>query len=110
MTAAGNLKEPLLLLKPQQSQAADGTITRSYQQVAMVWGQVGPTKGQEATFADRLSSTYPMTITLRRRTDIAEGWRVERDGQSLRVRTVPPSPPSDPFMQIGCEQEEGGHG
>ncbi len=110
MRAAGTLSEPLLLLRPDIIHAADGSTTKSYEQVAMVWGQVRASTGSEAAVAGRFASTYPLTITLRRRTDVAEGWRIERDGQNLRVRAVIPHTGQDPFMQILCEQEEGDDG
>ncbi|WP_159436512.1 phage head closure protein [Pseudovibrio sp. Tun.PSC04-5.I4] len=104
------MNEPLLLLRSEQTQATDGTITRSYQQVAMVWGEVKSTAGSEALTAGRLSSSYPLTITIRRRTDVEEGWRVERDDQSLRVKAVEPAGVSAAFMRLSCELEEGRDG
>ncbi|SFT48478.1 phage head-tail adaptor, putative, SPP1 family [Pseudovibrio denitrificans] len=110
MRAAGTLNEPMLLLRPETTNGTDGSVTRSYQQVAMVWGQVEASTGSEATTAGRISSSYPLTITLRRRTDVAEGWRLEQDGQSLRVKAILPNSEQDAFMQILCEQEEGDDG
>lgn len=110
MRAAGRLKDPLLLLRPLQSQTTDGTITRSYQHVAMVWGEVKSIAGSEAVTVGRLSSSYPLTITIRRRSDVEEGWRVERDGQSLRVKAAEPVGSSAAFMQLKCELEEGSDG
>ncbi|GHB19532.1 hypothetical protein GCM10007094_04310 [Pseudovibrio japonicus] len=110
MRAAGTLSEPLLLLRPDIHHATDGSTTKSYAQVALVWGQVRPSTGTESMAAGRIASTYPLTITIRRRTDVAEGWRIERDGQSLRVRAVIPHAGQDPFMQILCEHEEGDDG
>ena len=110
MRAAGTLNEPLLLLRPEITNGTDGTVTKSYQQVAMVWGLAEVSAGSEATTAGRIASSYPLTITLRRRTDVAEGWRIERDGQSLRVKAVLPHTQQTAFMQILCEQEEGEDG
>ncbi|KZK81677.1 Phage head-tail joining protein [Pseudovibrio sp. W64] len=110
MRAAGTLNEPLLLLRPEITNGTDGSITKSYQQVAMVWGLVEVSTGSQSTAAGRIASAYPLTLTLRRRTDVAEGWRVERDGQSLRVKAVLPHSEQAPFMQILCEQEEGDDG
>ncbi|EEA94112.1 hypothetical protein PJE062_96 [Pseudovibrio sp. JE062] len=41
---------------------------------------------------------------------MAEGWRIERDGQSLRVKAIRPNSEQDAFIQILCEQEEGDDG
>lgn len=108
MKAAGTLKEPLFLLRPQENQLNDGTRTKSYQQVAMVWGQVSAAAGSEAFARDALITTHQLTITLRRRSDIRAGWRIERDGQSLRVKAVEPAPAHSPLMQVLCELEEEG--
>ncbi|QUS57246.1 phage head closure protein [Pseudovibrio brasiliensis] len=110
MRAAGTLNEPLLLLRPETTHGTDGSVTRSYQQTVMVWGQVEGSASSEATTAGRIASSYPLTVTLRRRTDVAEGWRIERDGQSLRVKAILPNSEQDAFMQILCEQEEGDDG
>ena len=110
MKAAGSLNEPLLLLQPQQSIATDGTVTRSYQQVAMVWASVKLEPGRETNTAGRMSALYPITILMRRRTDITEGWRIERDGSSLRVKAVEAASAAQPFMQVFCENEEGADG
>lgn len=58
MRAAGTLNEPMLLLRPETTNGTDGSVTRSYQQVAMVWGQVEASTGSEATTAGRISSSY----------------------------------------------------
>ncbi len=110
MRAAGTLNTPLLLLRPEVTNSTDGSVIRSYQQVGMVWGLTEASGGSEATTAGRIASSYPLTITIRRRTDVAEGWRLEREGKSLRVKAVLPHSEPDAFMQILCELEEGNHG
>ncbi|KZL20978.1 Phage head-tail joining protein [Pseudovibrio axinellae] len=110
MKAAGTLNQPLLLLRPQTTNETDGSVIKSYQQVAMVWGQVQSSTGTEGAVAGRLASSYLLTLLMRRRTDIAEGWRVELDGQSLRVTAVVPAAPQTPLMQVLCELEEEGDG
>ncbi len=107
MRAAGDLNEPLVLQRSQHTNSTNGSRSQTYQHVALVWGRVQVSRGTEGTAAGRLASAYPLTITLRRRTDIAEGWRIDRAGQLLRVVSVTPGAPRDPFMKVSCQLEEG---
>jgi SPP1 family predicted phage head-tail adaptor len=70
MTAPGDLSRRLTLQAPVETADDEGGVTRTYETVATLWGQVLPRGGNAEIAAGSLGATLRYTIVIRARDDV----------------------------------------
>lgn len=103
MVMAGQLRRMVALQSPATGADALGQPLTGFTSVAAVWADVRHQSGAEAIRAGAEVSTVKASIRLRRRTDVAAGWRVTLDGQAYEVRAVLQDAARREFTDLVCE-------
>lgn len=73
---AGTLRHRLTLQTPVDTQSSNGQITRTYQDDAVVWGNIKPLVGREYLAAQQVNASVTTQITIRYRPGILPTMRI----------------------------------
>jgi SPP1 family predicted phage head-tail adaptor len=100
----GNLNQRALLLANTLAPDGGGGFSDDWEAFATVWVAVEVLGGSDDASADRLESRVRHRLTLRRRSDVAAGQRVQTGARLFRIHTVIDSGPQSPLMTLLCEE------
>ena len=84
-----------------------GGFSESWDGFALVWIALEPRDATDTVTADRLESRVRHRITLRRRTDLAAGQRVQVGTRLFRVHAVIDEGPRAQAVTLACEELAG---
>ena len=100
----GTLNQRAALLANTLAPDGGGGFTDDWEAFADVWVAVAPIIGSDAFGPDRLDSRVRHRITLRRRSDVAAGQRVQIGARLFRIHTVLDEGPASSTMILLCEE------
>ena len=103
-TRIGALRTRLALEAPVDTPDDSGAFARGWTFVAALWGKVVPVAGQETFVADAIEVAISHRVTIRARTDVANGMRFRLGDRSLLIRAV--VDPDGRGRQLLCRCEE----
>lgn len=98
------LRTRLLLQVPVDAPDDTGAFTRSWAAIATVWGQVASQSAEQRFTANAIEADISHLVTIRMRSDIANGMRFMLGTRALLIRAV-----TDPDMRgrhLLCRCEE----
>lgn len=82
------LQERLTIQQPVDIADGMGGVTRSWQDVATVWGNLTPLTGRESVNADRLEAAVTHRVVLRYQSGITSAMRLSFAGRVFNIRSV----------------------
>ncbi len=85
---AGRLDRRITLQSLVEEQQADGHMRRTYQDIATVWAEVTPGKGQETLADDQIVARQSVIFKIRYRAGIDPKGRVHYKGRFYNIRDV----------------------
>jgi SPP1 family predicted phage head-tail adaptor len=100
----GSLSQRALLLANTLAPDGGGGFSDDWEAFASVWVAVEPISGTDAFGPDRLEARVRHRLTLRRRTDVAAGQRVEVSARMFRIHTVLDEGSQAALMTLLCEE------
>ena len=100
----GTLNQRAQLLANTLTPDGGGGFTDDWESFASVWVAVEPISGTDDFAPDRLESRVRHRITLRRRSDVAAGQRVQVGSRLFRIHTLLDEGPPAPKMILLCEE------
>ena len=100
----GTLNQRASLLANTLVPDGGGGFTESWEAFASVWVAVEPVGGSDAFGPDRLESRVRHRITLRRRSDVASGQRVQVGPRVFRIHTLLDEGPQSATVILLCEE------
>lgn len=100
----GNLNQRASLLADTLTPDGGGGFADDWESFASAWVAVEAIGGSDAFGPDRLESRVRHRITLRRRTDLAAGQRVQVGARLFRVHTVLDDGPQSQTTILLCEE------
>ena len=100
----GSLNQRALLLANTLAPDGGGGFSDSWDAFATVWVAVEPIGGTDAFGPDRLESRVRHKLTLRRRSDVAAGQRVQIGARLFRIHSVLDEGPQAASMTLLCEE------
>jgi head-tail adaptor len=105
MTNIGDMNRRLVLEAPAESDDGAGGVTRLYDVVTVLWGQVTPLAASADITADSLGAVLRFRIVTRARDDITTQHRL-LDGAHI-YRIVAARPSADwRFLEIDAEERQ----
>jgi SPP1 family predicted phage head-tail adaptor len=88
----GGMRHPVTLLTFQQTQnPVTGEITESWQELAMVWGNIQSVSGSEFMAASSEQAKTNYKIEIYHRYDLAPNMRLESAGTTYEVKAILPN-------------------
>jgi SPP1 family predicted phage head-tail adaptor len=100
----GQLNQRAALLAQTLTPDGGGGFSQGWTSFANVWIAVAPINGTDAFGPDRLESRVRHKLTLRRRTDMAAGQRVQTGTRLFRIHTILDEGPQAMLMTLLCEE------
>jgi SPP1 family predicted phage head-tail adaptor len=100
----GSLNQRALLLANTLVPDGGGGFTDNWEAFANVWIALEPLGGTDAFGPDRLEARVRHRLTLRRRSDVAAGQRVQAGTRLFRIHTVFDEGPRAALMTLLCEE------
>lgn len=85
---AGLLRKRLIIQKRSTTQDSYGQPLTSWTDVAIVWGEVVPTSGNENQSADALQSSENFIVTIRYRAGITAKMRIKYGNRLFDIQSV----------------------
>lgn len=101
----GDLNRRLVLEAPDENDDGAGGVTRLYDIVTTLWGQVTPLTARSDFIADRLGAALRFKIVIRRRDDITTRHRL-LDGAHIYQVTAARDSADRRFTEIDAEERE----
>ena len=80
-----------------------GGFSESWESFAIVWASLEPQGAADAVTADRLQAKARYRVTLRRRSDIGAGQRVQLGARLFHIHGVLDAGPRAAFVTLLCE-------
>lgn len=104
MSGASRIRHRLTL--QQQSLTPDGAggFTRTWQNVADLWGEIRPATGREKLEAMQLQAAVTHRVTLRYRAGVTAAMRLLYENRSLNIRVVLNRGERDRWLDILAEE------
>lgn len=100
----GALSVRLILERPVETSDGQGGVVRSFVSAATLWARIEPV----AARADEAAGTLPVTVThrirLRRRDDLAGGWRLRKGDRLFAVRAFRDPDEAGRYTLCDCEE------
>ncbi len=100
----GNLNQRAALLANTLTPDGGGGFTDDWEVFALVWVSDEPIGGSDAFGPDRLEARVRHRLTLRRRSDIGTGQRVQLGSRLFRIHTVLDEGPQATLVTLLCEE------
>lgn len=85
---ASRLRQRITLQQPVEATDSGGGVTKTWQNVATVWAEMVPLRGDERVIAEQLPSVVVYRVTIRYRDDVQPSWRIQYKGKSLNIRAT----------------------
>lgn len=101
----GDLNRRLVLEAPSDSDDGEGGVTRLYDVVTTLWGQVTPLSARSDFIADRLGAALRFRIVVRNRDDVSTRHRL-LDGAHIYQVTAARESADRRFLEIDAEERE----
>src|SRR5665213_78558 len=101
----GDLNRRLVLEAPAKSDDGAGGVTRLYDVVTTLWGQVTPLTARSDFIADRLGAALRFRIVIRKRDDLTTRHRLLDGAHIYRVVAAVESADRR-FLEIDAEERE----
>jgi head-tail adaptor len=105
MTNIGDLNRRLVLEAPSESDDGEGGVTRLYDIVATLWGQVTPLAAGADITADSLGAVLRFRIVIRARDDITTQHRL-LDGAHIYGVVAARLSADRRFLEIDAEERQ----
>ena len=71
----------------------------------MVWADIQGGSGSEGDAFEAVRTAQNYALTIRFRSDVAPGWRVEWAGRQRRITAVSDPDGAQAFLELSCEDE-----
>jgi SPP1 family predicted phage head-tail adaptor len=101
---AGQLRHPVKLQAPLDTQDASGQPTIGWTDVASLWADIRFAKGLEAVKADAPVSVAHCSIRIRFRAGVTAGMRIAEGSTYYDIRAILPDATGRRFLDLACEQ------
>lgn len=85
---AGDLRHPIVLLRPEDQIDDRGRRTVRWQQAAQVYAAKADVSGREYYIAQAYQAERTVTFTLRWRDDVQETWRIRHGGITYEIKEI----------------------
>lgn len=100
---AGQLRHPVTLQAPLDTQAPDGQPVIGWTDVASIWADIRFINGLEAVKADAPVSVARCSIRIRARTGVTAGMRIAEGSTYYDIRAILPDSTGRRFLDLACE-------
>lgn len=101
--AAGRFRERVTLLAPTRRESAYGKSTAiDYTAVVTVWADVVAAAGREVWVGDQPTAVQVYDVTIRRRSDVNESWRIAWRSETLEINAIASEGARDPVLRLTC--------
>lgn len=101
----GNRRARLLLQQEGTGVPDDaGGYTQTWLDVATVWAEVEPMRGQEIVLADKLAGVTTHRVKIRYRADVNAAWRAKLGTRVLNIRGVTDIEGRRRDLELICEE------
>jgi SPP1 family predicted phage head-tail adaptor len=100
----GDFDRRVRLLQKQRTADDGGGFAESWQAAATVWAALSAASGGESYGPDAAEAAVKYRIRIRRRSDVAAGWRVETGDRLFAVYAVEDPGPRAFFVTLLCEE------
>lgn len=104
MSNPGLLRRRLTLEAPVENADGAGGVTRSYEAVATLWGEVTPVSAARSIEAERLAARVTHRIAIRFADDITTKHRLRDGDRVLRIVSIRDRDGRKRFQQIEAEE------
>lgn len=93
----------ITLQRPAAGEDAAGQPVTGFATVGLVWADDLGQSGREVLQADAKASQVRVSFRIRKRSDVAEGWRVLSGADVFEVKAVLPERRSRMWVDLVCE-------
>lgn len=98
----GAMNRRAALLEKTQTDDGGGGYSESWETIDTVWAALSLKTAAITYGADKAAPKVIAGITIRRRTDIASGWRISMDDKTYDVNTVSDPGPQSATITLSC--------
>ncbi len=100
----GAFDQRACLLQKQRTADGGGGFVETWQTAATVWAALSAAGGSESYGPDATEAAVKYRLKLRRRTDVAAGWRIEIGDRLFAVYAVEDLGARAAFVTLLCEE------
>jgi head-tail adaptor len=100
----GAFRHRLGIEAPIETPDGAGGVTRSFEQIATVWGLIEPLGGTETRAEDRLVQRLTHRITLRAYSGLTAAHRFRRGQRLFEIRAIREDVPAIRCLTCHCEE------
>lgn len=104
---AGKLRERITIQSETSTSDGGGGYTVGWSNVATVWAQVKPQRGNEALEAMQMRDTQLYDVIIRYRTDVLPKNRITWNNRIFNIRAVMNKDERDKYLTLVCEDGVG---
>lgn len=104
MTVVGNLRHRVIIQGKQTTPDGMGGFVEAWQDIATVWGDVRPLRGQERYVAQQAVSEVTHKVTIRYMSGIAPGNRILFDGRVFDILAVINVAERNRWLELLCSE------
>lgn len=103
--SASRLRARVILQQPVHTPDGAGGVTRSWENVATLWAEIQPLRGQEVQEAGRLQGSTTHKVTIRYRSGVTAAQRfLYESTRVFNIRSVMNLAERDEFLELLVEE------
>lgn len=102
----GDLSTRVVLSRPERAVDAGGGAALSFMAVATVWASLSSPGADETQARGASVTVLRHRLRIRRRDDVAPGWRASWEGREARVVAVRDLNAGGRWLTLDCEEEQ----
>ncbi|HUS97217.1 MAG TPA: phage head closure protein [Hyphomicrobiaceae bacterium] len=103
--AIGALRHRVRIEAAVRTAAPGGGATEAWQEVATVWGSLGPLRGGEPVAGDAIEARVLHDITMRYRPDVKAEMRLDIEGRLFDIKAVLDLDDRRQWITCRCEEQ-----
>ncbi len=102
---ASKLRSRITIEQPVDTPDGSGGISRSWQEVAVLWAEILPLRGSERLRAMQLTSNVSHRFRIRFKTGITSAMRISWNSKIFNIQAVLDTRPQSGMLELLAEEE-----